>query len=167
MIGHSVVLLSSMCFKMVSVDPLEVHPRNACWICTGDTHNSCLSEQMPLSLNIFICIHVSISKGMEVNPPPQGVEMSQCYCCSYSRSRAETSTTPHRLFTPLETQPCQCFSLMYLFFWAAVSQSFFAILKTAEGTIKNVEKRSISVTFIAKMQSGSERKCSFSDTWRE
>lgn len=69
-----------------------------------------------MSLNIFICIHVSISKGMEVNPPPQGEEMSQCCCCSYSRSQAETSTTPHRQFVPLGAQWCRRFP-------AAVSQN--------------------------------------------
>lgn len=42
-------------------------------------HNFCLAKLMPVSLNIFICIHVSISKGMEVNPPPQGEGMSQCF----------------------------------------------------------------------------------------
>lgn len=42
-------------------------------------HIFCLAKQMPVSLNIFICIHVSISKGMEVNAPPQGKAMSQCF----------------------------------------------------------------------------------------
>lgn len=39
-------------------------------------------QQMPVSLNIFICIHVSISKGMEVNRVPQGAGMSQCFCAA-------------------------------------------------------------------------------------
>lgn len=34
---------------------------------------------MLVSLNIFISIHVSISKGMEVNPPPRGKGMTQCF----------------------------------------------------------------------------------------
>ena len=47
-------------------------------------HNFCLAKQMPMSLNIFICIHVSISKGVEVNPPPRGREMSQCFSAAAS-----------------------------------------------------------------------------------
>lgn len=34
---------------------------------------------MLVSLNIFISIRVSISKGMEVNPPPRGKGMTQCF----------------------------------------------------------------------------------------
>lgn len=46
--------------------------------------NSRLSQQMPASLNIFISIRVSISKGMQVNPPPRGKGMTQCFLCFFS-----------------------------------------------------------------------------------
>lgn len=77
-------LLSSICYKMASVDPLKVHLHNAhdSAAAIRYVHNFCLAKQMPVSLNsifVFICIHVSISKGIEVNPPPQGKGMSQCF----------------------------------------------------------------------------------------
>lgn len=54
---------------MVSVDPLKVHLHNAhdSAAAIRYVHNFCLAKQMLESLNIFvfICIHVSISKGTE------------------------------------------------------------------------------------------------------
>lgn len=112
--GHFVLfccphlLSSSICYKMVSADPLEVHPHNAHWF----LHQQyvmciifCLAKQMPVSLNIFICIHVSISKGMEVNPPPQGEAVSQCFSAAATVGvEQKTSRSPHRQFIPLGTR---------------------------------------------------------------
>lgn len=88
--------------KMVSVDPFESTPPQRPPFCgtARCVQNFRLSEQMLVSLNIFISIHVSISKGMEVNPPPRGKGMTQCFVllfffCSYCRSHADTSRTTH------------------------------------------------------------------------
>lgn len=78
---------------------------------------SVFTEQMLVSLNIFafIGIHVGISKGMEVNPAPQGKGMSQWLVLffflwySYSRSHADTSRMPPGHIVQLRTRGCCLF----------------------------------------------------------
>lgn len=73
---------------MVSVDPLKVHLHNAhdSAAVIRYVHNFCPAKQMLESLNIFvfICIHVSIFKGQELNPTPQGKDMSHVFSAAAS-----------------------------------------------------------------------------------
>lgn len=77
------VILPALCaIKWSRLTPLKIRLRN--------THHSAarhvvcrLTEQMLASLYIFISIHVSISKGMEVNPLPQGKGMTQCFVFAF------------------------------------------------------------------------------------
>lgn len=66
---------------------------------------------------------LSVSEGMKVILPPRGEEMSQRCCSSFSGSLAETSTAPHRQFTPLGARWQFFFFFFSLFPPTAVSQS--------------------------------------------
>ncbi len=80
-------------------------------------HNFCLYKQMLVSLNIFICIHVSISKEWKSTLHLRAKEWVNVFCCSYSRSRGETSKLPHRGVHTIRN------TVVSEVFWAAVSQS--------------------------------------------
>lgn len=77
---------------MVSVDPFENTPPQRLPFC-GTARWCRLTEQMLVSLYIFISIHVRISKGMEVNPPPQGKGMTQCFVFLFFSATVETLLT--------------------------------------------------------------------------
>lgn len=131
---------------MVSVDPFESTPPQRPPFCgtAPCVQNFRLSKQMLASLNIFISIHVSISKGMEVNPPPRGKGMTQCFVllffffCSYCRSHADTSRTTHGQI--ISSRRVFFFS-SFFFMFGCQSKWFVEILENLYQVIIGVKKK--------------------------